>query len=111
MCIRDRSCNPYLALAVCLAAGLDGIEKGMTPPEEITENIFAMNDAERAARGIKSLPGSLLEAVEALEADELVCETLGTHVTPQYVEGKKKEWDAYRTHVSAWEIENYLVTY
>ncbi|HIU47438.1 MAG TPA: type I glutamate--ammonia ligase [Candidatus Fimadaptatus faecigallinarum] len=107
----DPSCNPYLALAVCLAAGLDGIEKGMTPPEEITENIFAMNDAERAARGIKSLPGSLLEAVEALEADELVCETLGTHVTPQYVEGKKKEWDAYRTHVSAWEIENYLVTY
>ncbi len=107
----DPSCNPYLALAVCLAAGLDGIEKGMTPPEEITENIFAMNDAERAARGIKSLPGSLREAVEALEADELVCETLGTHVTPQYVEGKKKEWDAYRTHVSAWEIENYLVTY
>ena len=107
----DPSCNPYLALAVCLAAGLDGIEKGMTPPEEITENIFAMDDAERAARGIKSLPGSLLEAVEALEADELVCETLGTHVTPQYVEGKKKEWDAYRTHVSAWEIENYLVTY
>ena len=107
----DPSCNPYLALAVCLAAGLDGIEKGMTPPEEITENIFAMDDAERAARGIKSLPGSLLEAVEALEADELVCETLGAHVTPQYVEGKKKEWDAYRTHVSAWEIENYLVTY
>ena len=107
----DPSCNPYLSLAVCLAAGLDGIEKGMTPPDEILENIFAMDAATRAAKGIESLPGSLAEAVDALEADALVCETLGEHVTSQYVEGKRKDWDAYRTHVSAWETAQYLVTY
>lgn len=107
----DPACNPYLALALCLAAGLDGIEKHLTPPEEITENIFAMDAAARAAKGIRSLPGSLEEAVDCLEADSLVCETLGKHVTAQYVSGKRKEWDAYRTHVSAWEISRYLVTY
>lgn len=107
----DPACNPYLALALCLAAGLDGIEKGMTPPEEITENIFSMDAAGRAARGIESLPATLQEAVTQMEADALVCETLGQHVTAQYVEGKKKEWDAFRTHVSAWEINQYLVTY
>ena len=96
---------------MCLAAGLDGIEKGMTPPEEIAENIFAMDEAARAARGIRSLPGSLEEAVAAMEADPLICDTLGAHVTTQYVAGKKKEWDAYRTHVSAWEVSRYLVTY
>ena len=73
----DPTCNPYLALAVCLAAGLDGIEKGLTPPAEITENIFAMDEAARAARGIESLPGTLKEAIDAMEADALVCETLG----------------------------------
>ena len=88
----DPSCNPYLALAVCLAAGLDGIERGLTPPEEITENIFAMDDAARAAAGIESLPGSLYEALEALKADPLMRETLGEHVFTQYVAGKEKEW-------------------
>ena len=107
----DPSCNPYLALAACLAAGLDGIEKGMTPPEEITENNFAMDAPTRAAKGIDSLPGSLKEAVDCLKADSLICSALGEHVTSQYVEGKEKEWDAYRTHVSAWELEQYLVTY
>ena len=107
----DPTCNPYLALAVCLAAGLDGIENGLTPPAEITENIFAMDDAARAARGVESLPGTLKEAIDAMEADALVCETLGSHVTTQYVEGKRREWDAYRTHVSDWEIGKYLVTY
>ena len=107
----DPSCNPYLALAVCLAAGLDGIEKGLTPPEEITENIFAMDEAARAERGIESLPGTLKEAIDIMACDKLICEALGEHITSQYIEGKNKEWDAYRTHVSAWEIERYLVTY
>ena len=107
----DPTCNPYLALAVCLAAGLDGIEKGLTPPDEITENIFAMDASTRAAKGISSLPGTLKEAVDAMKADELICSTLGEHVISQYVEGKEKEWDAYRTHVSQWEMEQYLVTY
>ena len=105
----DPSCNPYLSLAVCLAAGLDGIEKGLTPPEEITENIFAMDAAERAERGIRSLPGNLQEAIDELKADELICDTLGEHVVTQYAEGKQREWDSYRTHVSNWEIDRYLV--
>ena len=107
----DPTCNPYLALAVCLAAGLDGIEKGLTPPDEITENIFAMDEATREAKGIKSLPGSLKDAVDALKADEMICEALGDHVVSHYTEGKYAEWDAYRTHVSNWEISKYLITY
>ncbi len=107
----DPSCNPYLTLAVCLAAGLDGIEKGMTPPEEITENIFAMDAATREAKGIASLPGSLHSAITAMQADELICETLGEHVYTQYVAGKLKEWEDFRSHVSSWEISKYLVTY
>ena len=107
----DPACNPYLALAVCLAAGLYGIEKHMTPPEEITDNIFAMDAPTRAARGIESLPGSLEEAVDALEADALITSALGEHVVKNYVSGKRAEWDAYRTAVSDWEVARYLVTY
>lgn len=107
----DPSCNPYLALAVCLAAGLDGIERGLTPPDEITENIFAMDDAARAAAGIASLPGSLAEALEALKADPLMRETLGEHVFTQYVAGKEKEWDEYCTQVSDWECRKYIIAY
>ena len=83
----DPSCNPYLALAVCLAAGLDGIEKGMTsPPEDITDNIFAMTvPATRKRRGIEALPGSLEEALVYLKKDEPIMNTLGEHVaTPVY---------------------------
>ena len=107
----DPSCNPYLALAVCLAAGLDGIEKGMTPPPEITENIYAMDEETRRAHGIDSLPGSLEEAIRALEEDQLILGTLGSHVAANYIEGKKKEWDEYRTRVSSWEREKYIINY
>ncbi len=107
----DPSCNPYLSLAVCLAAGLDGIEKGLTPPEEITENIFAMDDQTRQAHGIDNLPGSLAEALAAMQADPLIRETLGDHVFNQYVTGKNIEWDEYRTRVSSWEIAKYMVAY
>ncbi len=107
----DPSCNPYLELAVCLAAGLDGIKRGLTPPEEITENIFAMNERERLANGIESLPADIYEAVEMLEGDKLICDTLGEHILTQYVEGKKREWDEYRTHVSDWEVKRYIVRY
>ena len=107
----DPSCNPYLAFAVCLAAGLDGIEKGLTPPAEITDNIFAMDDATRQANGIDNLPGSLIDAVEELKKDEVIKETLGEHVYSQYVAGKVKEWDAFRTHVSNWEVNQYIVSY
>ena len=107
----DPACNPYLELAVCLAAGLDGIERGLTPPPEVTENIFVMDEAARQAHGIDSLPGSLEEAIRALEADPLILDALGEHVAANYIEGKKKEWDEYRTRVSSWEREKYIINY
>ena len=107
----DPSCNPYLALAVCLAAGLDGIEKQLPVPAEITDNIFEMDDQTRAANGILSLPDNLESAIHAMLADEVVTSALGSHVTTQYVNGKLAEWNAYRTQVSQWEIDRYLVTY
>ena len=107
----DPACNPYLTLAVCLAAGLDGIEKGMTPPEETTENIFAMDAETRAAKGIDSLPGSLSESVDAMEKDSVVAEALGRHIFDYYTAGKRREWDDYRTAVSDWEIAKYIITY
>ena len=107
----DPACNPYLALTVCLAAGMDGIEKQMTPPAEITENIFAMSAAEREAKGIHNLPGTMKEAVDALQEDKVICDVLGEHIVSQYVAGKTKEWDSYRTAISDWEISRYLVTY
>ncbi len=107
----DPSCNPYLALAVCLAAGLDGIEKGLTPPAEITENIYSMDAAARDRHGIASLPGSLEEAIEELKKDELMGQTLGEHVFTQYIIGKAAEWDEYRVQVSNWELDKYFVIY
>ena len=107
----DPACNPYLTLAVCLAAGLDGIEKGMTPPEETTKNIFAMDAETRAAKGIDSLPGSLSESVDAMEKDAVVAEALGRHIFDYYTAGKRREWDDYRTAVSDWEIAKYIITY
>ena len=107
----DPACNPYLELAVLLAAGLDGIEKGMTPPPEVTENIFAMDAEARKAHGIDSLPGSLEEAVLALEADPLILDTLGEHVASNYLDGKRREWEEYRTRVSSWEREKYIMNY
>ena len=107
----DPSCNPYLALAVCLAAGLDGIERGLEPPEEITENIFDMDAATRAANGIEDLPSSLEHALFALEADPLIQSVLGPHIYSQFMTGKRKEWEEYCTRVSSWEIAKYLVTY
>jgi glutamine synthetase len=107
----DPTCNPYLALALCLAAGLDGIEKGMTPPAEITENIFAMDEDTRMAHGIDNLPGNLGEAIDALCDDELMCDTLGKHVFPRYVNGKREEWSEYSRQVTDWEIGRYMTLF
>ncbi|WP_298024200.1 type I glutamate--ammonia ligase [uncultured Dysosmobacter sp.] len=107
----DPSCNPYLVFAACLAAGLDGIEHGMTPPAEITENIYAMTPEARAAHGIESLPGTLEAAIRALTADSVILDAMGPHVSGQYVAGKLREWEEYRTQVSQWELDRYLVTY
>ena len=100
-----------LALALCLTAGLDGIAKKMTPPAEVVENIYDMTKKERKAKGIENLPASLEEAIKLMKADPMVREVLGEHTFHQYVAGKKAEWDLYRTRVSQWEVEKYLVIY
>lgn len=107
----DPSCNPYLAFAAILAAGLDGIEQGMTPPPSTEKNIFSMTAGERDADGIKSLPGSLSEAVACMKEDPLAKAVLGEHAFERFVEAKEKEWDAFRIQVSAWELKSYLTTY
>lgn len=107
----DPSCNPYLALAACLTAGLDGVVNELCPPAEITENIFAMDAATRKANGIDNLPGSLEAAIGELCADEAISGALGDHVLSAYVEGKMAEWDDYRTQVSDWEVSRYMVSY
>ena len=107
----DPACNPYLALAACLAAGLDGISRDLTPPAEITENIYAMGRDERLDRGIANLPENLFEAIQYFKQDALLAEVMGDHVVSQYVTGKEKDWEDYRSRVTAWEIEKYLVIY
>ncbi len=107
----DPSCNPYLAVAACLAAGLDGIARGLTPPPEITGNIFEMDDAQRAAAHIDALPRTLEEALAEMERDPVVMDVLGNHISRHYIEGKMREWLEYQTRVSSWELEKYLVTY
>jgi glutamine synthetase len=104
----DPACNPYLAFTVMLAAGLKGIEEGYELPEPIEDDIFAMTDAQRASRGIESLPGSLEEAIAETEKSALVREALGDHIFEKFIENKKIEWDGYRTHISRYEIDKYL---
>ena len=104
----DPACNPYLAFAVMLGAGLEGIEKKYELPDPIEEDIFEMNAAERKAHGITDLPGNLYAAIIEAEKSELVRKILGDHVFEKFIENKKIEWDMYRTHVSRFEIERYL---
>lgn len=107
----DPTCNPYLSLAVCLAAGLDGIERDLMPPDEITENIYDMDEDARATHGIEDLPNSLHAALKELKKDKVIIDTLGEHVFSQYIAGKEKEWEEYCSRVSSWEVANYLVKY
>lgn len=104
----DPTCNPYLEMALCLAAGLDGIKKNMKAPEPVDYNVFDLTAEELVENGIDCLPGSLIEAVYAAEADPFVKETVGEHIFNAYIGGKKREWDEYRTQVSQWEIDRYL---
>ena len=106
----DPAANPYLALAVCLAAGLDGIKKEIEPPAEVPENIYELDDDERESRGIESLPADLHDAIGELKKDAFIQEVLGQHITNKYIEAKEAEWMQYRTQVTGWEIEEYLYT-
>ena len=104
----DASANPYLALAACLAAGLDGIRRQMTPPPKAEANLFAMSEDEIAVRGISRLPENLGDALRALEEDDLLRGMLGGFAFPRYVQAKKAEWEAYCAQVTAWEVDEYL---
>jgi glutamine synthetase len=104
----DPACNPYLAFAMMLAAGLDGIAKKMTPPEPVEQNVYEMSEEERDKRGIGTLPGDLSEAIEEAEQSELLRETLGDHVFEKLIENKKIEWHNYRAQVTEFELDKYL---
>ncbi len=107
----DPSCNPYLALAMMLNAGLDGVKNKLTPPDSVDVDIFGMSADEMAAEGIEVLPASLEEAIEELKGNPIAKETLGGHIFRKYIQAKEKEWDSYRTAVTQWELENYLDIY
>ena len=107
----DPTCNPYLALAVVLMAGLDGIKNKIEPPEPCNRNIFELTEQERKEQGIDTLPSSLHEALEALLADELVKNTLGTHILDRYLDAKNHEWREYMSKVHQWELDQYLTVY
>lgn len=104
----DPSANPYLALAVCLAAGLDGIKNKLAPPDSVDKNIFEMSEEEKTQKGIKNLPGSLKDALNLLEKSAFVRTVLGDHTVNKYLEAKNAEWDQYSLQVSQWELDQYL---
>lgn len=103
----DPSANPYLAFATIAAAGLEGVDRQLTPPEEIEDDIFSMSSEELKARGIDHLPVSLEAALNAFEEGQIGRETLGDHVYGEYVELKRSEYESFRTTVHGWEIEQY----
>ncbi|HRN53123.1 MAG TPA: type I glutamate--ammonia ligase [Gemmatimonadaceae bacterium] len=107
----DPSANPYLALAVMLAAGLDGIATEATSREPVNENIWEMSHRERRRLRIDDLPRDLNEACDELEKDAEICEALGPHVTQQFLAAKREEWREYISQVSAWELDRYLAKY
>lgn len=107
----DPAANPYLALAVCLQAGLDGIQNKIMPPAETSQNIYTMTKDEIVQAGIESLPVALNESIEELRKDEFIQKVLGSHISEKYIEAKVKEWDSYRNQVSKWELDEYLLRY
>ena len=104
----DPSSNTYLAFAVMIAAGLDGVEKGLQLSEPVEESLFEMDAARVSERGIRELPGTLGEAMDELRSDPVICEALGEHVLEHYLEAKQAEWDEYRAQVTQWELDRYL---
>jgi glutamine synthetase len=104
----DPACNPYLAFAVMLRAGLDGIKEGLMPPEAIEEDIYSLDDESLAGKNIDVLPGSLEQALYELKKDGLMREVLGEHLFERYLDVKTKEWDEFKQQVTSWELETYL---
>ena len=104
----DPACNPYLAFAVMLAAGLEGVEKNYPLPAPVEEDIYKMPASRRKKLGIQGLPGNLFEAIEEVEKSELVRKALGDHIFKKFVENKKIEWDNYRSQVTDYELQKYF---
>ncbi|MDQ2051203.1 type I glutamate--ammonia ligase [Natronolimnohabitans sp. A-GB9] len=107
----DPSCNPYLAIAVMIHAGLDGIERDLECPDPVRENIYEFDEQKREEYGIDTLPSNLGDAIEALEDDEVVYDALGEHVAPKFIEAKSQEFEEYLIDVSQWELDRYLETF
>jgi glutamine synthetase len=107
----DPAANPYLALAVMLAAGLDGIETQADYREPVNENIWEMSFREKRRLRIDDLPHDLNEALDELEKDDVITGALGKHIASNFVEAKRQEWRDYITQVSAWELDSYLAKY
>ncbi len=107
----DPSCNPYLALAVMLKAGLDGIKNDLDPAAPVDSNIYEMSEDEKIKKGIDSLPTNIMDAVKELEKDEVIKEALGNHIFNKFRDAKIKEWDSYKIQVTPWEIEHYLTRF
>lgn len=107
----DPTCNPYLALAMMLNSGLDGVKNKLTPPASVDQDIFKMTAKEMDDAGIRVMPASLKEAIEELKANPIAKETLGEHIFEKYIEAKEAEWDSFRTAVTDWELEEYLSIY
>ena len=106
----DPSCNPYLAFAVMLKAGLDGIRNKMEPPKPVEEDVYEFDEASLKTHNIDTLPGSLGEAMEALKKDKMIQEALGSHTYPIYIAAKKAEFDEFRLQVTKWELDKYFET-
>ncbi len=107
----DPACNPYLALAMMLNSGLDGIKNNLTPPPATDANIYDMTPNQMRRAKIQSLPASLLEAMAELKKNKIAKETLGDHIYEKFLANREIEWDSYRISVTDWEIENYLNVY
>ena len=107
----DPACNPYLAFAMMLNSGLDGVKNNLKTPPATNADIYEMSAAEKEEAGIPSLPANLYEAVQELKANPIAKEALGEHILGKYIEGKEKEWDQFRIAVTDWELENYLSRY
>ncbi len=107
----DPAANPYLALSVLLASGLDGIENKLEAPKAVDRNIYVMDKEEREANGVKDLPATLADALDELRKDETVVEALGEHLFEHFIESKEIEWDMFRTQVHPWEREQYIQAY
>jgi glutamine synthetase len=109
--IPDPSCNPYLAFAVMLASGLDGIKQRTDPGKPVNKNVFTMSQREKRRLKIEDLPSTLREALDCMEKDKIIMDTLGEHLAQSYLAGKRRHWTDFLAAVHPWELEQYLSVY